>query len=65
MPAFRRRRGGAKSEKQIAYLVQSEAGLLCALHHGEAIKHALLIAALAILALWGRENPDLFVVANS
>ena len=62
MPALRGTRPRREPEKQPAYFVQGEPCLSSALHHRQTKKHAVVVAALAILAHRRRENPDLLVV---
>ena len=64
MPAFRWTRPGREPEKELAYFIQGEPRLSSALHHRQTKKHAVVVAALAILARCRRENPDLLVVPN-
>src|SRR5207249_6199769 len=64
LPALRGTCPRREPEKKLAYFLQGEPCLSSALHHRQTKKHAVVVAALAILAHRQRENPDLLVVAN-
>ena len=65
MPALRWRRPFRKAEEELTYFLQGKSRLSGALHHSQTVDRTIVVAAPAVLAHRRRENPDLFVVANS